>query len=273
MTFAACTLSSFLPDPGHRAQPLRRRQPRKPNSESSTCSEAELGGQSRPDVEELRRRRADYYTSPPKDRRVGNQTTMAERVAPRRSSSVRIPSNKEPEIIVREVREHHPAEHRHRRRRTRADADTEAEHVYGYHSKPPNPNPPPLQRSKTTRTTHPAPVKELRRSTDAVIRSPTERRSSHHQEDETIIRRVVSVSRHPEPVYRSRSHHNPPPITRYSDSRSVFRQEHAHRAKQELFCPRVCICSLPKTLSTSKPNNFAQSSPRSARSASTSIHT
>ncbi|KAL8934261.1 MAG: hypothetical protein Q9216_005990 [Gyalolechia sp. 2 TL-2023] len=219
MTSAASRLSSFLPDPGHRPRSHRRRQPRKPDRESSTSSEEEGGGRNRPDVWELRRRRADYYTITPEDRRVKSQTAMAERMAPGRASSVRIPSTKKPEIIVREVREHHPAEHRHRRRRTKPDADRDAEPVYVYRSRPSDHSPPPLQRSKTARTTHAAPAKEVRRSSEGVVRSRTERRPSHHQEGEAIIRRVVSVNRHPEPVHRPRSRHNQVPITRSSSVR------------------------------------------------------
>ncbi|KAI4179402.1 MAG: hypothetical protein L6R41_007861 [Letrouitia leprolyta] len=228
MASAASTFSYILPDTTHRTQPRRRRQPRKPNSPSSTPPEEEVGGENRPDVGELRRRRAEYYARPPEKRRVSNQTSMAERFNSRRSSSVRIPPSKRPEIVIREVREHRPAESRHRRHKPRTT--DEVEHVYVYHPRPSDLDPPPIQRSKTTRTAHAAPTKEVHRNSDRVIRTHAERRPSHHQEDETIIRRVVSVNRHPEPPQHPRSFQKQPPITRYSEGRLNHYWKHADRA-------------------------------------------
>ncbi|KAL9023596.1 MAG: hypothetical protein Q9196_007103 [Gyalolechia fulgens] len=212
-------LSAFLPSPGHRPQPRRRRQPRKPNSESPTPLQEEAGGQIRPDVAKLRKRRVDYYTPNPEERRTRSQTSMSERVTARRSSSARIPATQKHEILVREGREHHPPEPRHRRRKTREDTDSGPEHVYVYHQQSSNPNSPPLQRSKTTRTTHAAPANEVRRSNHGLMRSRTDRRPALHQEDETIVRRVVSVNRRPEPLRHPSSHHNQPPISRSSSVR------------------------------------------------------
>ncbi|KAL8711266.1 MAG: hypothetical protein Q9225_007144 [Loekoesia sp. 1 TL-2023] len=222
MTSATSRLSSFLPHRGHRAQTCRQRPLHKPNSGGSKSLEEQVIDNDKPDVGELRRRRTDFYNTTPEDRRIKDQRPMAERTTPRRSSSARIPSGKRPEIIIREVREPYPPEHRHRRHKPKgSDLESEPENVYVYRSKPSAAEPPSLHRSKTTRTSHKSRPKEARRSSEGLTRSHTVRPHSHLREDETIVRRVVSVNHHPESINRAKSHRSRPSVTRSSSVRET----------------------------------------------------
>ncbi|KAL9594277.1 MAG: hypothetical protein Q9219_007117, partial [cf. Caloplaca sp. 3 TL-2023] len=239
MTSATHPFSPFVPD----LNPRARRQPSLHKTRKNTLSSPEgrtVNGV-KPDVGELRRIRTDFYTTPtPTNRSTRAQEAMAERTRPRRRSSVSqtIPSTKRPEITVREVREdYRPAEHRplrHRRQRG-ARAESEAEPVYVYR---PTADPPALRRSHTTRVSaHTSrPKEEVWRSSEGITRSYTERRPLGQREEETVIRRVVSVKHRPEPGQRPKGHHDRSPVRRSSSTREANstlppRQQSLHRSQ------------------------------------------
>ncbi|KAL8899792.1 MAG: hypothetical protein Q9207_006015 [Kuettlingeria erythrocarpa] len=218
---ATSKLSSFLLDRRPRAQPHRRPH-RNLNAEYQPSPGEEVHTDRRPDVEELRNRRSDFYITPPEDRRIRSHRAMAERVTLRRSSTARIPSTKKPEVTVREVRRNHSPEH-HRRRRRREDArdDHETEYVEVYSSRPPKAKPPPLQRSKTTTTAPTSRPREVRRVSEDLARHHTERRKSRHREDDGVSRRVVDVSHDSEAVHLSKSHRSRPLVSRSTTVRET----------------------------------------------------
>ena len=214
MTSATPRLSSSPSQYKHQAQTRRRRPLGKQDNKISSLSEEEAVSDHRPDVAELRRRRADFYSPTAGNQRITEQREMAERTTPRRIQSSRLHSSKRPEVTVREVREDHSqGRHHHRRRAVAPETIREPEHVYIYHTRSPLADPPPLQRSKTTRTIHAPRPKDLRRNSEDSTKSHRERRPSYHREDEKFIRRVVSVNR-PEPTDHSKNHHRGPSVTR-----------------------------------------------------------
>ncbi|KAI4139818.1 MAG: hypothetical protein L6R39_006090 [Caloplaca ligustica] len=201
------------PDPGTKTnEDPRQRARRKLTTDDRSSSDDDS---KKPDVEELRKRRAEFYTSAPEERRrIGTEKEMAERDILRRSTSVRVPSTKKPEVTVREVRRSHSSERRRRRsRREDARRAPEPEYIDVYSSRPPTSKPPSLQRSKTTATAPRSRPKEVRRGSDDLVRSRVERRESRHEERETIRRRTVTITHEPEAPDRSRSLRSRPPVT------------------------------------------------------------
>lgn len=209
-------VSSLSSDCKIRAHPRRQRPRRSDFTEVASSFEEEVVANKKPDIEELRKRRADFYTTSPEERRIRNQRAMAERVTPRRSSTVRTPSAKKPVISVREVGRSHSSERRRHRRRSRVkENDEEPEYVNVYDTRPVATKPPPLQRSKTTVTAARSRPKEARRGSEGLTRSHTERRRSRHRESDSIFKRIISVSHRPRSVDPSRSRHSRPSVTRY----------------------------------------------------------
>ncbi|KAL8825619.1 MAG: hypothetical protein Q9170_007726, partial [Blastenia crenularia] len=221
MTSATPRPSSFLSDHDPRAHNRRRKAHRKPDNAHSSLSEEANLRDTEPDVAELRRRRAEFYTITPKDQRMSNPIPMGERVHPRSSSNARLPPVDRPEAVVREVRETRTLEHRHRHRKTKAvDADNEPEHVYVYRPKSPTATAPTLRRSKTTRITPATRPTEARRSSGGPTRHHTERKPSHRQENQPIVKRAITANHLPESIARSRSHRDRPSVT------SSLREKH-----------------------------------------------
>ncbi|KAL8748273.1 MAG: hypothetical protein Q9184_007444 [Pyrenodesmia sp. 2 TL-2023] len=219
---ATSKIASFLPDRRSRAQPHRRSPYRNVNAEDLSSSEKELQAETRPDVEELRKRRADFYTTHPEDRRIPSGRVMAERVTLRRSSTARISSAKKPEVTVREVRRSHSSDHHRRRRRQETQHDEqEPEYVNVYNSKPPSTKPPPLQRSRTTTTATGSRPREARRVSEDLTRHHTERRKTRHREDDGNTRRVVDVSHDSEAIHLSRSRRSRPSVSRSTSVRET----------------------------------------------------
>lgn len=207
--------SSFLPDRMSRAYSHRRRPHRNIDLDDPTSFEEEIAAEEKPGVEELRRKRADFYTSSPEGRRIRSERAMAERITPRRNSSIRVTSAKKSEVIVREVRRSHSPEHHHRRRRREvADHDQEPEYINVYNSRPPVSKPPPLRRSKTTTTASATRPREVRRVSEDLTRNHTERRKLRHGEDGGVLRRTDTVNHSPKAVDLSRGRHNRPSATR-----------------------------------------------------------
>ncbi|KAL8912300.1 MAG: hypothetical protein Q9171_002672 [Xanthocarpia ochracea] len=178
--------------------------------------------QRKPNAEDLRRMRAEYYTATPDDRQKRFQKTMTENSTPRRTSSARIPSNKTAEVTTQGVRAVRSSDHRHRRRRTRAEEqDSELEPVYVYHTKSNAPEPPRLRRSRTTTTATASRPKELRLSSNGLARSHTERRKSRHKEDVITVKRIVRAEHQPEPESVYKSYRSRPSISRSALNRDA----------------------------------------------------
>ncbi|KAL9593725.1 MAG: hypothetical protein Q9179_005726 [Wetmoreana sp. 5 TL-2023] len=160
-------------------------------------SEEETVDASRPDVEELRRIRAEFYTISPEERRTRNQKGMAERAPPRRGSSAWKAPDRVSEVAVQEVRK---VEYHHRRRRTRGEEkDSEREHVYVHRSKPAVSESPPLRRSKTTATAATSRPKEVRRGSEGLARSHSGRQKLRPGENVVSVKRVVHTNLHQDP--------------------------------------------------------------------------
>ena len=169
----------------------------------------------KPNVEDLRRVRAEYYTTAPGDRHINLQKSMAERSVSRRTSSTRIPTARPSEAIYQAVRPDRSSGHRHRRRRTKAEEDdTEPEHVYVYHSKPTAPEPPCLQRSGTTTTLSASKPKAVRQASEALPRSHSERRKPHHSQDENTVKRTIRLDHEPDPESPYKTYRSRPSMTR-----------------------------------------------------------
>lgn len=213
---ATTRISSSVPD--RRPQllrPHRRRSRHFPDERRLSLSSEEDIDQRKPNAEDLRRMRAEYYTTAPGDRHASSQKNMAERSTPRRTSSARIPSSRASEFTAQGVRPDRSSDHHHRRRRTRAEEhDSEPEPVYVYHTKSTVLEPPRLRRSRTTRTASACRPKEVRRTSDAPARSHTERRMSRHREDEITVKRVIRTEHQPEPESPYKSYRSRPSVTR-----------------------------------------------------------
>ncbi|KAL8922653.1 MAG: hypothetical protein Q9172_003468 [Xanthocarpia lactea] len=201
----------------------RRRTHRSTNEESLSSSSRDIIlDQRKPNAEDLRRMRAEYFTATPDDRHKRFQKTMTEHSTPRRTSSARIPSNKTAEVTTQRVRAVRSSDHRHRRRRTRAEEqDSELEPVYVYHTKSDAPEPPRLRRSRTTTTATASRPKELRLSSDGLARSHTERRKSRHKEDVITVKRIVRAEHQPEPESVYKSYRSRPSISRSASTRDT----------------------------------------------------
>lgn len=194
---ATAHISLSVPD--HRKRSCRQKPHRSFDEESLPSSGKETVGKDRPNAEDLRRIRAEFYTTSPEVQRTKNPKLMAEKATPRRSSSARKPSTRVSEITVQEVRDIRSLEHRHRRRRTRVEKDdAQPEPAYVYRPKPVITHSPPLQRSKTTTTTGTARPKEVRRSSEGLARRQTERRKLYHREDAITVKRVARTPPEPE---------------------------------------------------------------------------
>ncbi|KAL8756064.1 MAG: hypothetical protein Q9199_003199 [Rusavskia elegans] len=220
---ATTRISSSVPDPRpDLLRPHRRRSRRFPNGRRLSLSSEEDIDQRKPNAEDLRRMRAEYYTTTPSDRHASSQKNMVDRYTPRRTSSARIPSSRASDFTAQGVRPDRSSGHPHRRRRTRAEEhDSEPEPVYVYHTKSTVPEPPRLRRSKTTATASASRPKEVRRTSDALARSHTERRKSRHREDETTVKRIIRPEYQPEPESPYKSYRSRPSVTRSASTRDT----------------------------------------------------
>ena len=213
MTATASRVSSFVPNPKN---PSRRQKGRRSSDQRSLrSSEEEIVYKGRPDADELRRIRADFYTTSPEIRRTKSPKPMDERPHTRRSSSARKFSNQTPpEVKVREIRDIRSSEHRHRRRKTRVeDDDRQPENVYVYRPAPVVTHLPPLQRSNSTAAASTCP-REARRSSDGSGRRDTERRDRHPKPEVITIKRIARHA--PEPATPPDASHRRQSIARYA---------------------------------------------------------
>ena len=213
---ATTRLSTSVSDRRPQLRSHRRRTHCSTNEGSLSSSSRDIIlDQKKPNAEDLRRMRAEYYTATPDDRHKRFQKTMTENSTPRRTSSARIPSNKAAEVTTQGVRAVRSSDHRHRRRRTRAEEqDSELEPVYVYHTKSSAPEPPRLRRSRTTTTATASRPKELRLGSDGLARSHTERRKSRHKEDVITVKRIVRAEHQPEPESVYKSYRSRPSMSR-----------------------------------------------------------
>ncbi|KAL8996062.1 MAG: hypothetical protein Q9169_004338 [Polycauliona sp. 2 TL-2023] len=200
-------------------RPRRPRSRRYPDQKILSLSSAEdIAEERRPNAEDLRRMRAEYYTAAPGDR----QFNMANTSAPRRSTSACMPSTRSFECTPPPVQLDRSAGHGHRRRRTRTEEQNgESDHVYVYRTKPTAPEPPRLQRSKTTTTVSAARTKDMRQTDDALARSHTDRRKSRHKEDDIAVKRTVRLHHRPESESPKKSYRSRPPLTRTASTRDT----------------------------------------------------
>ncbi|KAL8835431.1 MAG: hypothetical protein Q9205_002663 [Flavoplaca limonia] len=221
---ATTRTSSFVPDRPSLMSRSHRRKSRYSPDERRLSSSSQEGsvGERKPNVEDLRRVRAEYYTTAPGDRHFNLQNSMAERSTSRRNSTARIPPTRPSEVIYQAVQHDRSSEHRHRRRRTRAEEhDSEPEHVYVYDSKPTAPEPPGLQRSRTSIKTSTSRPIVVRQTSEALPRNHSERRKSRQSQDEITVKRIVRLDHGPESESPRKNHRSRHAVTRAASTRDT----------------------------------------------------
>ena len=214
---ATTRTSSFVPDRPSLMSRSHRRKSRYSLDERRLSPSHQEGsvGERKPNVEDLRRVRAEYYTTAPGDRHFNLQNSMAERSTSRRNSTACIPSTRPSEVIYQAVRHDRLSEHRHRRRRTRAEEhDSEPEHVYVYDPKPPAPEPPGLHRSRSSTKTSTSRPKAVRQTSEALPRNHSERQKSRQSQDEITVKRIVRLDHGPESESPRKNHRTRHAVTR-----------------------------------------------------------
>lgn len=150
-------------------------------------------GVDRPSPHELRRVRAEFYGRSPEDRRREAQRDMEYQASRRRTSRVKQPSVRAPEVIVREDRRRHESERRHHRRKPREEGGSEI-YVYRYVDEDQGSKAPdrPQHRRRSAAAVIPSRDEQegVRVSSASVSRRNTGRKPSHHKEDATVPPRM-----------------------------------------------------------------------------------
>lgn len=85
----------------------------------------------RPDVNELRRARAEFYNKSPEDRRREAPRVIEHQAIRRKNFKGRQSSARLPDVVIREERRKHESERRHRRRKPKEEVDDDDD-VYVY---------------------------------------------------------------------------------------------------------------------------------------------
>ncbi|KAL8657414.1 MAG: hypothetical protein Q9226_001950, partial [Calogaya cf. arnoldii] len=224
---ATTRISSHVPDSRPQMlRPYRRiRRRSQDRRRPSVSSEGDID-QRKPNAEDLRRIRAEYYNTAPGDRHPSSHMNMDERSALRRTSSARIPSSRgASEVTARGVRPDRSSDHHHhhrRQRRTKAEEhDSGPEPVHVYHTKSTVPEPPRLHRSRTITTASASRPKEVRRTSDDLPRNHTERRKSHHREDEITLKRVIRQENPPGNESPNKNYRSRPSVNRSASTRDT----------------------------------------------------
>ncbi|KAL8947124.1 MAG: hypothetical protein Q9222_006560 [Ikaeria aurantiellina] len=200
---ATTHLSSSISDRRPDRQSHRRRPRRASNDPDPQSAARYTTPECRPNAEDLRRMRTEFYSTPPEDRRrISVRPAMTEKINPRKRSSVKTASAQPSEVTVREVRKAHTSEHRHRRRKHRVpEEDDNDQPDFVYRTSSPVPNTPRLRRSETVgggaTSIHSRP-KDMRRTGDGLERSRTEKRNTYRREDEITVKRIIRPERFPE---------------------------------------------------------------------------
>ncbi|KAL8851327.1 MAG: hypothetical protein Q9221_003772 [Calogaya cf. arnoldii] len=225
---ATTRISSSVPDSRPQMlRPYRRTRRRSPDERRPSVSSEEDIDQRKPNAEDLRRIRAEYYKTAPGDRHASSHKNMDERSTSRRTSSARIPSSRgASEFTARGVQpdrssDHHHNHHRRRRRTKAEEHDSEPEPVYVYHTKSTVPEPPRLHRSRTTATASASRPKEVRRTSDGLPRNHTERRKSRHKEDEITVKRVIQPEYPPGHESPHKNYRSRPSVNRSASTRDT----------------------------------------------------
>ena len=173
-----------------------------------------------PNVDELRRMRADYFNQSLEDRQRKARKSMAQQSSQGREPRIKISPGTGSKITVREVRTKHrperPPEHRHRRRKP-IEAEDDGSTVYVYRKiddKSSNADRARSHRPRDSRNNSlPSSADEAETDLDLgrlerkeLSRRDSRRKRSHHREDETI---VVRTEQRPRPD-EVKSHAWPP---------------------------------------------------------------
>lgn len=141
----------------------------------------------RPDVEELRRVRAEFYNRPLQDRRRAPRNEMEPNTSRRRASRVKQPLANAPEVVAQEARKKHDSERRHHRRKVKEELAGGEDYVYRYVGDDQRSRAPEklqYKRRPTTTTTKSKDEPETVRVRGASLsRRNTARRTSHQRED------------------------------------------------------------------------------------------
>ena len=205
---------------GHSQGPRRHsRRIEAADNGSGTPTSKTFPHQDRPNVNDLRRARTDFYRKSPEERRREARAAMLRDDEPRRSSSVKIKSEKGARVTVRRVRRD-SLDHEPRRQNARERGGASEDHVYVYKSigdvkKPSSTEQrPSLRRSKTTVTASRLHQEPRRHEDHGPHRSNTDRRVSKIRDEETLVRRVVRTRQDAESRRSSESHQNHPPVIR-----------------------------------------------------------
>ena len=143
----------------------------------------------RPSVNELRRVRAEFYSRSPEDRRREAHREMEYLASRRRTSRVKQPSVRAPEVIIREDRRRHESERRHHRRKPREEGGGDV-YVYRYldEDKGSKAADRPQHRRRSSLAEIPSrdePVR-VRVSSASLSRRNTGRKAFHYKEEVTV---------------------------------------------------------------------------------------
>lgn len=145
-----------------------------------------------PNVDELRRVRAQCYNTKSEDRRKKPQKEMASYTSQRRESISRSMSARIPEVTVREGRRKHETTHRRRRERAKEDGDEGKVYVYRYVDDDPRDDPTTRstlrRRASAPKSSKLEPSRSYINESD-LSRRQTERRLSHRRDWESSTSR------------------------------------------------------------------------------------
>lgn len=139
-----------------------------------------------PDVDELRRVRAEFYKKSPQARQRETQREMDPYPSQTRHSKSRRPSIKIPEITTREVRRDHESRHRSRKEKSKEEPEDNAGYVYRQVYENPRDGdyekPVPRRRASAPRATSRYEAERVRAQEPSLPRRHTERRASSRRE-------------------------------------------------------------------------------------------
>jgi hypothetical protein len=151
----------------------------------STASSKQMPSNN-PNVDELRRVRADFYEKSLQDRHGETHREMDPYASPTRHSKSRRPSSKIPEITAREVRRDHESRHRSRKEKYKEESEENAGYVYRQVYEIPrdgdDEKPAPRRRASAPRATSRYEAERVRAQEPSLSRRHTERRASSRKE-------------------------------------------------------------------------------------------
>ena len=209
--------------PGTSTSDNRRRRPHRSDSQRTSSrpvdtisDQYELADQ--PDVTELRRARAEFYSKSPEDRQREAQREaprqaqreMDHQASRRRSSKGKQPAVRLPEVIVREEQRRHDSERRHRRRKPREEAGGGDVYVYRHLDDDQGSKAPERpRRHRSTTTAIPRDKPERVRANSVSLPRSTGRKASYQREE--VNRSARSERRPSSDISTNARTHRPPP--------------------------------------------------------------